>query len=40
MLVMGVPAKPRRPISPEEQERFRQGVEAYVERGRIYKEEA
>lgn len=40
MLVMGVPAKPRRPISPEEQERFRQGVAAYVERGRIYKEEA
>ena len=37
-LVMGSPAKPRRPVSAEEQERFRRGVAGYVERGRLYKE--
>jgi carbonic anhydrase/acetyltransferase-like protein (isoleucine patch superfamily) len=39
-LVMGVPAKPRRPIEPEEQERFKDGVRHYVEKARIYKEES
>jgi len=38
-LVMGVPAKPRRPVTPEEQERFREGVKHYVEKARIYKAE-
>jgi len=38
-LAMGVPAKPRRTVSPEEQERFREGVKHYVEKGKIYKEE-
>jgi carbonic anhydrase/acetyltransferase-like protein (isoleucine patch superfamily) len=37
-LVMGTPAKARRPVSAEEQERFRKGVEGYVERGKLYKE--
>jgi carbonic anhydrase/acetyltransferase-like protein (isoleucine patch superfamily) len=36
-LVMGTPAKPRRPVSAEEQERFRRGVSGYVERGKLYK---
>jgi carbonic anhydrase/acetyltransferase-like protein (isoleucine patch superfamily) len=38
-LVMGTPAKPRRPVSAEEQERFRRGVSGYVERGKLYKNE-
>jgi carbonic anhydrase/acetyltransferase-like protein (isoleucine patch superfamily) len=38
-LVMGAPAKPRRPVSAEEQERFRNGVSGYVERSKLYKEE-
>ena len=38
-LVMGVPAKPRRAVTPEEQARFREGVAHYVERGRLFKEE-
>ena len=39
-LVMGTPAKPRRPVSPEEKERFGRGVGGYVERGKQYKEDA
>jgi carbonic anhydrase/acetyltransferase-like protein (isoleucine patch superfamily) len=39
MLVMGMPAKPRRPVSEEEKERFQRGVGGYVERGRQSKEE-
>ncbi|MGH9558581.1 MAG: gamma carbonic anhydrase family protein [Bryobacteraceae bacterium] len=38
-LVMGIPAKARRAVAPEEQARFREGVQSYVERARIYKEE-
>ncbi len=34
---MGVPAKPRRPVTPEEQARFREGVQHYVEKARVYK---
>ena len=40
MLVMGTPAKPRRPVSAEEKERFQKGVGGYVERGQQAKEEA
>ena len=40
MLVMGSPAKPRRPVSAEEKERFQKGVGGYVERGRQAKEDA
>ena len=40
MLVMGSPAKPRRPVSAEEKERFQKGVGGYVERGQQAKEEA
>jgi len=32
-LVMGVPAKPRRPVNETEQKRFREGCMHYVERG-------
>ena len=39
MLVMGTPAKPRRPVSAEEKERFQKGVGGYVERGRQAREE-
>ena len=39
-LVMGTPAKPRRPVSAEEQERFRKGVEIYARRAEIYLKEA
>lgn len=39
-LVMGVPAKPRRPVTPEEFERFQEGVKHYVEKARVYKEDA
>jgi carbonic anhydrase/acetyltransferase-like protein (isoleucine patch superfamily) len=39
MLAMGVPAKPKRPVSPEEQERFRQNVANYVTRAKEYLEE-
>jgi carbonic anhydrase/acetyltransferase-like protein (isoleucine patch superfamily) len=38
-LVMGAPAKPRRPVSAEEQARFRKGVQGYVERAALYKEQ-
>jgi carbonic anhydrase/acetyltransferase-like protein (isoleucine patch superfamily) len=40
MLVMGAPAKPRRPVSAEEKARFEKGVGGYVERGRQAKEDA
>ncbi|HYV63936.1 MAG TPA: gamma carbonic anhydrase family protein [Bryobacteraceae bacterium] len=40
MLVMGTPAKPRRPVTPEEKVRFQKGVGGYVERGQQSKEEA
>ena len=39
-LVMGAPAKPRRPVSADEKERFQKGVGGYVERGQQAKEEA
>ena len=39
MLVMGAPAKPRRPVTEEEKERFRKGVEIYSARGQDYKKE-
>src|ERR1700722_14788067 len=38
-LVMGVPAKPRRVVSVEEQARFKEGVAHYVERAKLYREE-
>ena len=38
-LVMGTPAKPRRTVTPEEQARFRKGVENYVERAHTFLEE-
>jgi carbonic anhydrase/acetyltransferase-like protein (isoleucine patch superfamily) len=38
-LVMGVPAKPRRSVTAEEQARFREGVGHYVERAKLYREE-
>jgi carbonic anhydrase/acetyltransferase-like protein (isoleucine patch superfamily) len=40
VLVMGTPAKPRRPVTPEEKTRFQKGVGHYVERGQQSKEEA
>jgi carbonic anhydrase/acetyltransferase-like protein (isoleucine patch superfamily) len=40
MLVMGIPAKPRRPVNEVEQQRFREGCIHYVERARIYKQES
>ncbi len=39
-MVMGVPAKVKREITPEERERFRLNALHYVEAARIYKEEA
>ena len=38
-LVMGSPAKPRRPVSAEERARFRRGVQGYAERAALYKEQ-
>lgn len=38
-LVMGAPAKVRRPITPEEQRRFRKNCENYVKITAIYKDE-
>jgi carbonic anhydrase/acetyltransferase-like protein (isoleucine patch superfamily) len=40
MLVMGAPAKPRRPVSAEEKARFQKGVGGYVERAKENKESA
>jgi carbonic anhydrase/acetyltransferase-like protein (isoleucine patch superfamily) len=39
-LVMGVPAKPRRAVSAEEQARFAEGVKHYVEKAQTYKDES
>jgi gamma-carbonic anhydrase len=39
-LVMGVPAKPKRAVTPEEQARFREGVAHYVQKAGVYLEEA
>lgn len=36
-LVMGVPAKPKRPVTAEEQARFAEGVKHYVDKAAIYK---
>lgn len=38
-LVMGAPAKPRRPVSAEEKARFQKGVAGYMERARQAREE-
>ncbi len=38
-LMMGVPAKLRRPVSAEEQERFRVNLRHYIDLCRIYREE-
>jgi carbonic anhydrase/acetyltransferase-like protein (isoleucine patch superfamily) len=38
-MVMGVPAKVKRPVTPEEQERFRQNAKRYVEATAIYRDE-
>jgi gamma-carbonic anhydrase len=38
-LAMGVPAKPRRTVTPEEQTRFAEGVRHYVEKAAIFKNE-
>jgi carbonic anhydrase/acetyltransferase-like protein (isoleucine patch superfamily) len=40
MLVMGAPAKARRPVSEDEQKRFRNGCMHYVEKAQIYKQES
>ena len=40
MLALGVPAKPRRAVTPEEQSRFALGVQSYVEKAAMYKEES
>jgi gamma-carbonic anhydrase len=36
-LVMGVPARPRRTVTPEEQARFHEGVAHYVEKAKAYR---
>jgi len=38
-MVMGVPAKVKRPLTTEERERFRQNAQHYVEAARIYKDD-
>ncbi|MGH7249169.1 MAG: gamma carbonic anhydrase family protein, partial [Pseudomonadota bacterium] len=38
-LAMGVPAKVRRRVTEEEQRRFREGAQHYVESARVYLEE-
>jgi carbonic anhydrase/acetyltransferase-like protein (isoleucine patch superfamily) len=40
MLALGVPAKPKRPVTPDEQERFAAGVKSYVDKGAIYRDES
>jgi carbonic anhydrase/acetyltransferase-like protein (isoleucine patch superfamily) len=40
MLVVGTPAKPRRPVNAQEQERFRKGVHNYIERGAVFKRQS
>jgi len=39
-LVMGTPAKPRRPVTAEEKVRFERGVAGYAERGKQFKDES
>jgi len=39
-LVIGTPAKVRRPVSEEEKARFAKGTASYVSRGQLYKESA
>ena len=39
MLAMGVPAKVRREVTPEESERFRVNAQHYVNARAIYREE-
>jgi gamma-carbonic anhydrase len=39
MIAMGVPAKIRREVTPEEKERFRTGCDHYVEKSQIYLKE-
>ena len=39
-LAMGVPAKPRRAVTPEEQARFAEAAQIYVKRAALYKEES
>ena len=39
-MVMGVPAKVKRQLTPEERERFRLNAMHYVEAARIYKDES
>ena len=39
MLVIGVPAKPKRPVTAEEQARFAEGMKHYVEKAAEYKAE-
>jgi gamma-carbonic anhydrase len=38
-MVMGVPAKVKRPVTEEERERFRQNTDRYVEAARVYRDE-
>jgi gamma-carbonic anhydrase len=38
MVAMGVPAKVRREVSPEERERFRVNADNYIQLGRVYRE--
>jgi carbonic anhydrase/acetyltransferase-like protein (isoleucine patch superfamily) len=38
-LVMGTPARPKRPVAPEEQQRFQENCDNYVRLCAIYKEE-
>ncbi len=40
MLAMGMPAKLRRPVTSDEQERFREGVRNYTARAAAYQEQA
>jgi len=39
-LVMGVPAKPKRAVTTEEQARFMEGVQHYVDKACVYREES
>ena len=39
-LVMGMPAKPRRAVTEEEQARFQEGVRHYVEKAQAYRSES
>ena len=39
MMALGVPAKPRRPVTEEEQSRFADSVKHYVKMAALYLEE-